>query len=95
MTVSTVFDLFLTDPVEFELLICHDRLYVAANTAMKRVFDEASVDSCKVTHQRTTAIQYAGFEGLAPYQINTMTNDMLEKQHSAYQSVMERQVSST
>ena len=43
-------------------------------------------------HQRTTALQYAGFEGLQPYQVNTMTNHMLEKQHSAYQSVTEKEV---
>ena len=60
---------------------------------MKRVFSECGIDSCKVTHQRTTALQYVGFESLAPYQVNTLTNHLLEKQHSAYQWVTEREVS--
>ena len=59
---------------------------------MERVFTSTGIDSCKLTHQRTMALQYAGFEGLQPYQVNTMTNHMLEKQHSAYQSVTEKEV---
>ena len=65
--------------------------YTAASKAMKRMFAGTGINSCKVTHQRTMALQYAGFMGLAPFQINTMTNHMLEKQHSAYQSVTERE----
>ena len=60
---------------------------------MKQIFAATGVQSCKLTHDRTTSLQYAGFEGLAPFQVNTLTNHMLDKQHSAYQSVTECEVS--
>ena len=57
---------------------------------MTKLFRETGIDSCKVTHQRTTAIQHAGLEGLGPTQINYFTHHMLEKQHSAYAAVTDR-----
>jgi hypothetical protein len=58
---------------------------------MKQVYKETGVKSCKLTHHRTHAVQLAGSEGLAPWQINTMTKHMLEKLHSAYQPEMDRE----
>jgi hypothetical protein len=56
------------------------------------VFEETNVVSCKVTHDRTLAVQHAGSEGLAPYQISTMTKHMLEKLHSAYMAEVGKEV---
>jgi hypothetical protein len=61
------------------------------SNAMKQVYKETGVKSCKLTHHRTHAVQLAGSEGLAPWQINTMTKHMLEKLHSAYQPEMDRE----
>ena len=60
---------------------------------MKQIYAATGVQPCKVTHHRTNATQYGGFNGMAPWQINTMTNHRLEKQSSAYGSVTERLVS--
>jgi hypothetical protein len=51
-----------------------------------QIYKGAGVRSCKKTHERTNAIQYGGSRGLAPHQINTFTNHMLDKLNSAYQS---------
>jgi hypothetical protein len=51
------------------------------------------VTTSKVTHHRTGCLQNLGFEGLMPYQINTLTNHILEKQLSAYGSEAEWEVS--
>jgi hypothetical protein len=59
--------------------------------AMRDVFNSTGVESCKLTHHRTHAVQYAGSEGLAPWQINTLTKHMLEKFHSAYQSEVDKE----
>lgn len=64
-------------------------VYNDASNAAKDVMLGSGVDTCKVTHHRTAALQYAGFYGLAPWQINTMTNHIVEKMFSAYQSVAE------
>jgi hypothetical protein len=58
--------------------------------AMEAVYTATGVKSCKVTHHRTQAIQLAGSESLAPWQINTMTKHMLEKLPAAYQSETDR-----
>jgi hypothetical protein len=60
---------------------------------MKQIYQATGVVSCKVTHHRTAALQYAGFLGLGPFQVNTMTNHFIEKQHSAYGPVAEKEVS--
>jgi hypothetical protein len=62
---------------------------------MKEIYKATGVVHSKVTHHRTAALQYAGFNGLAPYQINTLTNHLLDKQHSAYQSQAEWEVRTT
>ena len=66
--------------------------FLEAASATKDILKGTGVVSTKVTHHRTAALQYAGFFGLAPWQVNTMTNHMLDKQHSAYQSVTEYEV---
>jgi hypothetical protein len=60
------------------------------SSAMKDVYKKTKVSSCKVTHNRTHAVQYAGSEGLAPWQINVFTKHMLEKLNSAYQAEMDK-----
>jgi hypothetical protein len=59
--------------------------------AMKQVYRDTGVKSCKLTHHRTHAVQLAGSEGLAPWQITTMTKHMLDKLNSAYQPEMDRE----
>jgi hypothetical protein len=58
---------------------------------MREVYNATGVESCKLTHHRTHAVQYAGSEGLAPWQINTLTKHMLQKFHSAYQSEVDKE----
>jgi hypothetical protein len=67
--------------------------YSDAGSAMRQIYKATGVVNCKVTHDRTTAIQYAGAMGLAPYQINSFTNHLLEKIHRSYQSEADREVS--
>lgn len=67
--------------------------YSEASNSTQEVLDATGISSTKLTHHRTAALQYGGFEGLRPDQINTMTHHMIDKQHSAYQSVTEREVS--
>jgi hypothetical protein len=57
---------------------------------MEQIFESTGVTCCKLTHLRTLAVQHAGSEGLAPWQINTMTKHMLEKINSAYQSEVDK-----
>jgi hypothetical protein len=66
--------------------------YSQQSGPVKQVFEECGVVSCKVTHDRTLAVQHAGSEGLAPYQISTMTKHMLEKLHSAYMAEVDKEV---
>ena len=67
--------------------------YSEASNSTREIFKAMGVNSCKVTHHRTSALQYAGFEGLTPPQVNTMTNHLVEKQFSAYGSEAEKMVS--
>ena len=67
--------------------------YSETANATRQIFHGTNTTSCKVTHLRTTAVQLAGFEGLRPDQINTLTKHMLEKMFSAYQSILEKEVS--
>lgn len=67
--------------------------YSEASNSTREIYKNTGIKSCKLTHHRTAAIQHGGFEGLTPSQINTMTSHMIDKQHSAYQSVTEREVS--
>lgn len=66
--------------------------YGDASSAMKQVYKATGVVNCKLTHDRTAAIQYAGAHGLAPHQINSFTNHLLEKLHRAYQAEADREV---
>ena len=63
--------------------------YSDASNAMKAIFDGLNLSTCKVTHFRTWAVQFGGFHGLRPDQINTMTDHRIEKQYSAYGPVAE------
>jgi ribosome modulation factor len=58
---------------------------------MKQVYEATGVEGCKLTHNRTYAVQQAGSEGLAPHQINSMTKHMLEKIHKSYQSEVDKE----
>ena len=51
---------------------------------MKEVYKATGVEGCKLTHNRTYAVQQAGSAGLAPYQINSLTKHMIEKIHKSY-----------
>jgi len=66
------------------------KTYDDQKNAMEQIFDATGVTCCKLTHLRTLAVQHAGSEGLAPWQINTMTKHMLEKINSAYQSEVDK-----
>jgi hypothetical protein len=61
-------------------LIDWDTYSETANST-KTIFENTHTTSCKVTHLRTTCLQMAGFEGLHPHQINTLTNHILEKMY--------------
>jgi hypothetical protein len=71
----------------------HDLPFFTTETlssTTKEIYKATRVHNCKVTHHHTSALQYAGFvEGLQPYQVNTLMNCILDKQHSAYQSQAE------
>jgi 4-diphosphocytidyl-2C-methyl-D-erythritol kinase len=64
-----------------------------ASNSTKQIYEATGVQTCKVTHHRTAALQYAGFMGLQPHQINSLTNHILDKQHAAYSSQAEWEVS--
>ena len=70
-------------------LICY-RDYNEQATVMDAVYDGSGVVGCKKTHQRTYAVQGGGAEGLAPWQMNTITKHMVEKYYKSYQSEMDR-----
>jgi hypothetical protein len=67
--------------------------YSETGNSTKTIFENTCTTSCKVTHLCTTCLQMAGFEGLHPHQINTLTKHILEKMYSAYQSICEKEVS--
>ncbi len=58
---------------------------------MMAVYAATGVESCKLTHNQTHAVQLGGSEGLAPWQLNTFTKHMLDKLNSAYQPEMNRE----
>jgi hypothetical protein len=64
--------------------------YDEQKNAQEQIYGATGVSTCKLTHLRTLAVQHAGSEGLAPWQINTMTKHMLEKINSAYQSEVDK-----
>jgi hypothetical protein len=61
------------------------------SSAIKQVYKKTGVSSCKVTHHRTHAIQLAGSEGLAPYQVATISKHITEKLTSAYMPEIDKQ----
>jgi hypothetical protein len=61
------------------------------SSAMKEVYAATDVEACKVTHNRTQAVQRAGSEGLAPWQVNTFTKHLLNKFHTSYQSESDKE----
>jgi hypothetical protein len=66
--------------------------YSQQSSAVKEVYEKTGVISCKLTHHRTLAVQHAGSEGLAPFQISTMTKHMLDKLHSSYMCEVDKEV---
>jgi hypothetical protein len=71
-------------------LIEYEELYDESGP-MKEVYMATGVEGCKLTHNRTYAVQHAGSEGLAPHQINSFTKHMLEKLHKSYQSEVDKE----
>ena len=67
--------------------------FLVAKSSTDQIYEKTGVISTKKTHHRTAAIQHAGFLGLFPHQINTLTKYMIDKQNNAYGSVCEYQVS--
>lgn len=61
------------------------------SAAMTEVFLSTGVESSKLTHNRTQAVQRAGSEGLAPWQVNTFTKHLLNKFHTSYQSESDKE----
>jgi hypothetical protein len=59
--------------------------------AMMQVYAATGVESCKLTHNRTHAVQLGGSEGLAPWQLNTFIKHMLDKLNLAYQPEMNQE----
>ena len=84
----TVFVLFCSTTVRSDQYY----YFIEASTSTKQIYEATGVKNSKVTHHRTAALQMAGFQGLRPDQINTLTNHMLDKQHSAYQAQAEWEV---
>jgi hypothetical protein len=60
-------------------------------SAMKQVYAATGVESCKLTHNQTHAVQLGGSEGLAPWQLNIFTKHMLDKLNSTYQPEMNQE----
>ena len=58
---------------------------------MQQIYDATGIEHCKLTHHRTSALQYAGFNGLNPHQVHTLTKHLIEKIMSAYQSEAEKE----
>jgi hypothetical protein len=58
---------------------------------MKQVYEATGVEGCKLTHNRTYAVQLAGSEGLAPHQISCMTKHLLDKQNKSYQPEVDKE----
>jgi hypothetical protein len=62
--------------------------------SMNEIYRITGVQTSKVAHHHHTGcLQNLGFEGLHPYQINTLTNHILEKQLSVYGSEADWEVS--
>jgi hypothetical protein len=58
----------------------------------KEVYEKTGVSSCKLTHHRTLAVQHGASEGLAPYQISTMTKHLLDKLNASYMAEVDKEV---
>jgi hypothetical protein len=82
----------LTKPADWWLkpLIEYDSLNDEAGP-MAEVYKATGVDGCKLTHNRTYAVQQAGSEGLAPYQINSMTKHVTDKMHKCYLAEVDKE----
>ena len=82
----------LTKPADWWLkpLVEYDSLNDEAGP-MAEVYKATGVDGCKLTHNRTYAVQQAGSEGLAPYQINSMTKHVTDKMHKCYLAEVDKE----
>jgi len=81
--------------VKYCFVLCTDlpgSTITEASASTREIYKATGIKNGKVCHHRTAALQLAGFMGLQPYQINTMTNHILDKQHVAYQAQAEWEV---
>ena len=63
-----------------------------ASSAMRQIYKTTGIIASKVTHDRAHAIQYGGAEGLAPYQIHSLSKHMTEKYFRSYASEADKEV---
>jgi len=90
---TELYELYTLFLCSTSLNLCPMRvLHAEASNSTREIYKATKVRNCKLTHHRTAALQYAGFEGLHPFQINSLTNHKNEKQQSAYQSQTEWEV---
>ena len=63
-----------------------------ASNSTKAIYEGTGVHTTKVTHHRSAAMQNAGFQGLQPHQLNTLTHHLIDKMFSAYGPTAEWEV---
>lgn len=56
-----------------------------------RMYRHTGVTAPKLTYDRTSAVQYGGSEGLAPYQIHSLTKHITDKFHRSYQAEADKE----
>ena len=73
--------------------LLRDFILFEHKSAYEQVFKAAGVKSCKLTHDRTTAIQNLGQFISSPFQIASLTKHIIDnKLSSAYQAEADREV---
>ena len=63
-----------------------------ASNSMKAIYEGTGVHTAKVTHHCSASMQNAGFQGLQPHQLNTLTHHLIDKMYSAYGPMAEWEV---
>ena len=56
-----------------------------------KMYQNTGVVAPKLTYDRTSAVQYGGSEGLAPYQIHSLTKHITDKFHRSYQAEADKE----
>ena len=72
--------------VTYELFLTTFYLNKETADSTKQIYKATGVHMCKVMHYHSAALQYLGFCGVCPDQINTLTKHQLEKQQHNYGS---------